>query len=179
MHNTMCTAAHACPPLQASHRPPPPPPCLQGAIVAIENAERNIYGFQFHPEVTNTDGGMQMVRPAAAVCCAVLKCAVHSRRRRHAGGAPCCCGALCPADAWPTAPGLSLRPRSAEEPARAACSIGASPTAPGSLLLCLRAHKHTREAHYLGHLHLVHGQEQGCGRALLRRVRFRVIVRLP
>lgn len=34
----------------------------QGAIVAIENPTRNIYGFQFHPEVMHTEGGMDMIK---------------------------------------------------------------------------------------------------------------------
>jgi GMP synthase (glutamine-hydrolysing) len=34
----------------------------QGAIVAIENPTKMIYGFQFHPEVNNTEGGMAMIK---------------------------------------------------------------------------------------------------------------------
>eukprot|EP00195_Chlamydomonas_chlamydogama_P016056 CAMPEP_0202890436 /NCGR_PEP_ID=MMETSP1392-20130828/832_1 /ASSEMBLY_ACC=CAM_ASM_000868 /TAXON_ID=225041 /ORGANISM="Chlamydomonas chlamydogama, Strain SAG 11-48b" /LENGTH=536 /DNA_ID=CAMNT_0049574005 /DNA_START=190 /DNA_END=1800 /DNA_ORIENTATION=- len=34
----------------------------QGAIVAIENPTRKIYGFQFHPEVMHTEGGMDMIK---------------------------------------------------------------------------------------------------------------------
>ncbi|KXZ44305.1 hypothetical protein GPECTOR_69g398 [Gonium pectorale] len=34
----------------------------QGAIVAIENPERRIYGFQFHPEVMHTEHGMEMIK---------------------------------------------------------------------------------------------------------------------
>ncbi len=30
--------------------------------MAIENAERNIYGFQYHPEVAHTEGGMDMLK---------------------------------------------------------------------------------------------------------------------
>ena len=35
---------------------------MQGAIVAIENPESNVFGFQFHPEVMHTDGGMDMLK---------------------------------------------------------------------------------------------------------------------
>ncbi|GIL72048.1 hypothetical protein Vretimale_551 [Volvox reticuliferus] len=34
----------------------------QGAIVAIENTQRQIYGFQFHPEVMHTEHGMEMIK---------------------------------------------------------------------------------------------------------------------
>ncbi len=34
----------------------------QGAIVAIENSSKNIYGFQFHPEVAHTEMGMEMIK---------------------------------------------------------------------------------------------------------------------
>ncbi|KAL6756899.1 hypothetical protein V8C86DRAFT_2637023 [Haematococcus lacustris] len=34
----------------------------QGTIVAIENSARHIYGFQFHPEVAHTEGGMHMIQ---------------------------------------------------------------------------------------------------------------------
>ncbi|KAF5827549.1 GMP synthetase, partial [Dunaliella salina] len=34
----------------------------QGAIVAVENPAKNFYGFQFHPEVAHTEGGMEMVK---------------------------------------------------------------------------------------------------------------------
>lgn len=30
--------------------------------MAIENPTRNIYGFQYHPEVAHTEGGMDMVK---------------------------------------------------------------------------------------------------------------------
>lgn len=40
------------------------PPCApaQGAIVGIENPTRQIYGFQFHPEVMHTETGIDMIR---------------------------------------------------------------------------------------------------------------------
>ncbi|GAX77333.1 hypothetical protein CEUSTIGMA_g4779.t1 [Chlamydomonas eustigma] len=34
----------------------------QGAIVAIENHARRIYGFQFHPEVMHTESGLDMIK---------------------------------------------------------------------------------------------------------------------
>lgn len=34
----------------------------QGAIVAIENPARMVYGFQYHPEVAHTEGGMEMIK---------------------------------------------------------------------------------------------------------------------
>jgi GMP synthase-like glutamine amidotransferase len=30
--------------------------------VAIENPTRSIFGFQFHPEVAHTEGGMEMLK---------------------------------------------------------------------------------------------------------------------
>jgi GMP synthase (glutamine-hydrolysing) len=30
--------------------------------VAIENPERQVYGFQFHPEVMHTEHGMEMIK---------------------------------------------------------------------------------------------------------------------
>lgn len=30
--------------------------------MAIENPERHIYGFQFHPEVMHTDHGLEMIK---------------------------------------------------------------------------------------------------------------------
>lgn len=34
----------------------------QGAVVAIENPERRLFGLQFHPEVMHTDGGLDMIK---------------------------------------------------------------------------------------------------------------------
>lgn len=34
----------------------------QGAIVGIENAAKQIFGFQFHPEVMHTETGMEMIK---------------------------------------------------------------------------------------------------------------------
>lgn len=34
----------------------------QGAIVAIENPEKKLFGLQFHPEVMHTDGGLDMIK---------------------------------------------------------------------------------------------------------------------
>ncbi|MDR3608627.1 MAG: glutamine-hydrolyzing GMP synthase [Oligoflexia bacterium] len=34
----------------------------QGKIAAMENKERRIYGLQFHPEVTHTENGLQLLR---------------------------------------------------------------------------------------------------------------------
>ena len=52
-----CTHSHG---LTVGPLPPPLPP--QGSIVAIENPAKNIFGFQFHPEVMHTEGGMDMIK---------------------------------------------------------------------------------------------------------------------
>lgn len=33
-----------------------------GAVAAIEDSHRNFYGLQFHPEVTHTEGGIELIR---------------------------------------------------------------------------------------------------------------------
>jgi GMP synthase (glutamine-hydrolysing) len=35
---------------------------LQGAVVAIENPERRIFGLQYHPEVMHTEQGTDTIR---------------------------------------------------------------------------------------------------------------------
>jgi GMP synthase (glutamine-hydrolysing) len=35
---------------------------LQGAVVAIENQERRIFGLQYHPEVAHTEQGTDTLR---------------------------------------------------------------------------------------------------------------------
>jgi hypothetical protein len=50
---TVLTSMHSCPIC---------PPLNQGAIVAIEDPARSIFGFQYHPEVAHTEGGMDMIK---------------------------------------------------------------------------------------------------------------------
>lgn len=35
---------------------------LQGAIVAIENQDKRMYGIQYHPEVRHTERGMETLK---------------------------------------------------------------------------------------------------------------------
>lgn len=35
---------------------------VQGAVVAVENPERRIYGLQYHPEVMHTEGGLETIK---------------------------------------------------------------------------------------------------------------------